>query len=283
MKLWSTEHTFSHPWKKVTEAAWKKYPNELNTNVKAIDVIDRKVTDDGKVFTTRIFGSNWNLPTFITSLLGMPESCYAVEYSEVDMKNEKMTLKMINYTFWGILAAEETLVYEPDKTDSNKTSLTQSAKISVNGIQFANYFEGVICSNFESTSVKGRKALQQVLHKLEVESIINTVTSELKEITTDLDKATTKINSEFHVTQKIQGLSDDLEKATSMINSEFQLFSDKLIVEFSNLIGKLDKELDQITIKINTSSDDSAKVSNIGLAAAVQQSGISVMKSENTG
>lgn len=281
MKLWSTEHTFSHPWKKVTEAAWKKYPNEHNTNVKAIDVIDRKVTNDGKILTTRIFGSNWNLPTFITSLLGMPESCYAVEHSEVDMKHERMTLKMINYTFWGILAAEETLVYEPDKNDSNKTSLSQSAKISVNGIQFANYFEGVICSNFESTSVKGRRALQQVLNKIEVESIINTVTSELHELSTDLDKATTKINSEFHITKKIKELSDDLEKATSMMNSELQLFSDKLTVEFSNLISKLDRELDQITIKINTSTEDSNKVSNIGLATAVKQSGISAMNSEN--
>lgn len=282
MKLWSTEHIFSHPWKKVTEAAWKKYPNELNTNVKTIDVIDRKVTNDGKLLTTRIFGTNWNLPTFITTLLGMPESCYAVEHSEVDIKNQRMVLKMINYTFWGILAVKETLVYEPDKTDPNKTSLTQGAKISVNGIQFANYFEGVICSNFESTSVKGRKALQQVLNKIEVESIINTVTSELRELSTDIDIATTKINSEFHITEKIRELSEDLDKATSMINSELQLFSDKLTAEFSNLIGKLDKELDQITIKINTSPEGCTKVSSIGLAAAVQQSGVSAITSENS-
>jgi len=278
MKLWTTEHTFSHPWKKVTEAAWKKYPNELNTNVTAIDVIDRKVTDNGKLYTTRIFGSTWNLPTFITTLLGMPDSCYAVEHSEVDVKNERMVLKMINYTFWGILAVEETLVYEPDKENPNQTSLTQGAKISVNGIHFSNYFEDVICTNFESTSQKGRKALQQVLTKLEVESIISTVTKEIQELSADIDKATSKINEEFHISEKLQGLSKDLDKATSIINSELQLFSEKLTSEFSNLISKLDTELDQITIKV--SSYDDGAFSNIGLSAAVKQSGISAISSD---
>ena len=111
---------YSHPWKQVTEAAWRKYPNELNPNVLAIDVLDRKVLEDGKLITTRIFGTQWIFPKIITTLLGMPEMCYAIESSEVDMKKEKMTLKMINYTFWGILAVEEKLVYQPNKENPNE-------------------------------------------------------------------------------------------------------------------------------------------------------------------
>lgn len=88
--------------------------------MKAIDVIDRKVTEDGRLLTTRIFGSNWNLPTIITNLFGMPESCYAVEHIEVDPVNKKMILKMVNYTFWGLMAVKEHIVYEPCASDSNR-------------------------------------------------------------------------------------------------------------------------------------------------------------------
>lgn len=278
MKLWTTEHIFSHPWKKVTEAAWKKYPNELNTNVRAIDVVDRKVTRDGKLHTTRIFGSHWNLPTFITTLLGMPEMCYAVEHSEVDMLNERMVLKMINYTFWGMLAVEEKLVYEPSKENPNETFLTQGAQISVNGIQFSNYFEEVICSNFESTSVKGRKALENVLHKIKIEDILNALTDEIQELSTELDKATSKIDSEFHISARLQELSQDLDNATSMINSELQTFSDKLTLEFSNLVSKLNMDLHQITARINTTSENYC---DLGLTAAVQNSGITAKKPDS--
>jgi len=77
--------------------------------------LDRKVSEDGQLCTTRIFGTNWNFPSLLATILGLPEMCYAVEHSIVDLKHEKMTLKMINYTFWGILAVEETLVYQGNK------------------------------------------------------------------------------------------------------------------------------------------------------------------------
>lgn len=274
MKLWTTEHTFCHPWKKVTEAAWKKYPNELNTNVTAIDVLNRQISEDGCLLTTRIFGSHWNLPKLITSLLGMPEMCYAVEHSDVDMKNEKMTLKTVNYTFWGILAVEETLVYQGDKEDPDRTHLTQGAKISVNGIQFANYFEDLIVSNFDATAIKGRTALEQVINKIKIEDIINTVTEEIDEIRCDLDKATSMLDSEFHVTDQLKVLAEDLDKATNIINSELQIVSAKLSTEFSQLINVLASELDQITIKV--SMKPSSNEANINLIEAVKKAGIGV-------
>jgi len=42
-KLFSTEHTYRHPWSHVTSAFWRKYPNPLATHVKEIDCYDRKL------------------------------------------------------------------------------------------------------------------------------------------------------------------------------------------------------------------------------------------------
>ena len=117
--------------------------------------------------------------------------------------------------------------------------------------------------------------------KIEVESILDTVTKELQELSNDIDFATTKLDEEFHISEKLHDLSQDLDKATSIINSEFQSFSEKLSTEFSNLVNKLNSELNQITIKINT-ADEKNTFANIGLTAAVKQSGITAMKSDKS-
>merc|ERR1712142_1147587 len=78
MKLWSSDFVFSAPWKQTTEAVWKKYPNDQMPNVAFIDVIDRKITEDGRLLTTRLFGSQFSFPKLITTLLGLPEMCYAI-------------------------------------------------------------------------------------------------------------------------------------------------------------------------------------------------------------
>lgn len=275
MKLWTKEHTFSHPWREVTEAAWKKYPNEHNTNVTAIDVIERKVSEDGLLSTTRIFGSNWNFPALLATVLGLPEQCYAVERSEVDLNKQTMTLKMVNYTFLGILAVEETLVYAASKDNPKETQLTQDAKISVNGISFSGYFEDLVVSNYDSNSVKGRTAIEQVVNKIKIENILDAVTEELQELKTDIDNATTKLNNEFHVTEKLEELTEDLDKATNLINTELSRFSTFLSEEFHQLVKRLSSELDQITVRVgNIDSDLNTK--KINLSDAVKNAGIGV-------
>jgi len=276
MKLWTKEHIFSHPWKNVTEAAWKKYPNEHNTNVTAIDVLDRKLTEDGQLYTTRIFGSNWNFPALLATVLGLPDQCYAVEHSIVDLKEEKMTLKMVNYTFLGILAVEETLVYQKNKNNPNETKLTQDAKISVQGISFSGYFEDLVVSNYDVNSVKGRTAIEQVVNKIKIENILDTVSEEILELRTDIDDATTKLDNEFHVSEKLKSLTEDLDKATTLINTELSKFSSYLSDEFQQLVGRLSNELDQITVRIGNIDSLDRQQNNISLTDAVKTAGIGV-------
>lgn len=89
-------------------------------NVAHIDVIERRITEDGKLVTTRLFGSHFSFPYLITQLLGLPEMCYAIEHSEVDLANQKMTMRTVNYTFGSVLMAREKLVYSSSKDNPNE-------------------------------------------------------------------------------------------------------------------------------------------------------------------
>ena len=96
---------------------WRKYPNDLNPNVKAVDVLDRVVTEDGQLITVRLLSTEWSLPRFVTSLLGMPEMCYAVEHTIVDPKSKTLQMKSINLTFTSVMDVVENICYRENKED----------------------------------------------------------------------------------------------------------------------------------------------------------------------
>lgn len=52
---------FSHPWETVAQAAWRKYPNPMNTAVIGTDVVERTVVD-GVLHTHRLVSSRWYFP-----------------------------------------------------------------------------------------------------------------------------------------------------------------------------------------------------------------------------
>jgi len=97
MKFWTSEYTFNHPWDKVVQAAWRKYPNPMNPAVASIDVLDRKVDDKGVLHTHRILSSKWGIPGWVQSIMGSPSIMYANEQSEVDPNNKTMVLKSRKY------------------------------------------------------------------------------------------------------------------------------------------------------------------------------------------
>lgn len=276
MKLWSSDFVFHAPWKQTTQAVWSKYPNELMPNVAHIDVIDRRITKDGKLLTTRLFGSHFSFPQLIVTLLGLPEICYAIERSEVDLKTQKMTLRTINYTFGSVLTVNEKLVYLPSADDPEETHLKQSAKIHINGIPFPSYFEDMIVSRFEATSKLGRRAIQNVLKKITIENILDTVKNELTQLSADADKAASRLDSEFNITERVKDLSSDLDRAASMINSELQSFSEKLQSDFLQMIRSLDSELSQVVVKVRLSENGAEMdFADMTLCEAVKSAGLS--------
>jgi hypothetical protein len=165
MKFWTSEYTFDHSWDKVTQAAWRKYPNPMNPSVVAIDVLDRKV-EDGVLHTHRIISSRWGLPSWVQSIIGSPHVMYANEKSEVDTKERTMTLKTRNITFCKYIAVDEILKYQPHPQDPHKTLLQQEAMVLVEGVPLSSYLEGLLTSTISTNASKGRLAMEWVLRKL---------------------------------------------------------------------------------------------------------------------
>jgi len=280
MKLWSINHVFSAPWRQTCEAVWKKYPNDQQPNVKTIDVLDRKVTADGRLVTTRLFGSQFAFPSLIVSLLGLPDICYAIEYSEVDLSTQTMTLRMINSTFGSVLSVDEKLVYTRNPADPlNETVLKQGARISISGIPFTGYFEDMLVSRFDDSSKVGRSAVQNVVNTITVENILKTVTKELQQLSHEVDSAANRIDDAFSISEKMAELSKDLDRASGMINTEIKCFSDKLQSEFEQILRTLENELSQISVKVNLpeSCGRAFESSNIRLFEAVVKAGIPVL------
>jgi len=95
VKLFSAEHTFQHPFERVTSAFWRKYPNEAASHVKAIDITDRRIDDKGRLITNRIMSCQSALPSWLRAA-GLPQQCFVAESSVVDPKTRTMVVKSSN-------------------------------------------------------------------------------------------------------------------------------------------------------------------------------------------
>ncbi|CAH0393914.1 unnamed protein product [Bemisia tabaci] len=209
MKIWTSEHIFNHPWEKVVEAAWRKYPNPMNPAVIGIDVVDRKVSE-GVLLTKRLITSKWGLPSWAQTILGGTNIFYAKECSSVDPKARIMEMKTHNLTAGSIIAIDETLSYEPHPEDPGKTKLKQEAVVTVKGIPLSSYFEGLVTTNISHNANKGRQAIEWVIEKIETE------VEDLK---------TTAIKSIDEITLNAKKSMDDLSSAAKKSFEDFQIGS----------------------------------------------------------
>ncbi|GAA5836438.1 hypothetical protein JCM11251_007079 [Rhodosporidiobolus azoricus] len=81
--LFTTSFPFSFPWPAQTYAVLNKYPNPLAPHVVSVDVVDRRVLEDGTVRSERILGIRQDSPRWVRRLLGAPDITYAREVSFV--------------------------------------------------------------------------------------------------------------------------------------------------------------------------------------------------------
>ena len=82
----------------VTQAAWRKYPNPLNTSVVAIDIVDRKIKE-GKLHSHRLLTTRWGVPRWAQTLFGADKMGYASEHSVVDPEQKVMTMMSRNVSW----------------------------------------------------------------------------------------------------------------------------------------------------------------------------------------
>ncbi|XP_060628006.1 PRELI domain containing protein 3B [Anolis sagrei] len=170
MKIWTSEHTFDHPWEMVTTAAMQKYPNPMNPNVVGVDVLDRHVDPSGKLHSRRLLSTVWGMPSIAKALIGScREKTYVQEHSIVDPVEKIMELKSTNISFTNLVSVDETLIYKPHPQEPDKTILTQEATICVKGVKVSSYLEGLIETTISSNAKNGREALEWVINKLKAE------------------------------------------------------------------------------------------------------------------
>ncbi|KAF7275234.1 hypothetical protein GWI33_012058 [Rhynchophorus ferrugineus] len=162
MKIWTSEHTFNHPWETVATAAWRKYPNPHNPAVIGTDVIERKVID-GVLHTQRLVSSVWYFPRWAQALIGSAKICYAAEHSVVNPNSRHMILRTINLTFCRHIAVNETLKYVPHPSDPSKTLLKQEAVVTVKGVPLTSYMEDLLTTKI-SNNADFTKSTDEILN-----------------------------------------------------------------------------------------------------------------------
>ncbi|KAI8491105.1 PRELI domain containing protein 3B-like [Branchiostoma floridae x Branchiostoma belcheri] len=196
MKIWTSEHTFRHPWDTVAQAAWRKYPNPMNPSVVGVDVLDRRVDREGKLHSHRLLSTEWGLGSFIKKFLPIQmlggDTCYVSEHSVVDPEKKTMVLQSTNLTFSNYVSVDERLTYEPHPTEKDSTLLTQEAIITVKGVSLSSYLEGIMANSISGNANKGRQAIEWVIGKInsEVSELAETAKSGMKDITDKVEKMT---------------------------------------------------------------------------------------------
>ncbi|XP_071091686.1 PRELI domain containing protein 3B-like [Haliotis cracherodii] len=170
MKIWTSDHTFDHPWETVVKAAWRKYPNPMNPSVQGIDVVERQVTPDGKLKSHRLLSTSWGLSAWVTKIVGMDQVCYASEHSEVDTANRTLTMRTRNLTFCNVVTVDEYLSYVPHPEDRTRTTLHQEAVVTVKGVPLGSYLETVMTDSISNNAGKGRQAMEWVIGRIKTEA-----------------------------------------------------------------------------------------------------------------
>lgn len=185
MKIWSSEHIFNHNWENVVKAALNKYPNPLNPSVIGVDVVDRKVDENGNIQSHRLLASKWGLSPWIASLIGGNRTVFCSEHSTIDPQTKMLSMRSRNLSCNNIINVDETLIYSLHPTDSTKTLLRQEAVITVENVPLTDYLENMLETKINSNAKIGRQAIEFIINKM------NTITDEAKSSVTDISAIST--------------------------------------------------------------------------------------------
>lgn len=194
MKIWESTHVFDHPWERVCHGVLRKYPNPINPVVTGVDTLVRNVDENGILHSERLMQTTWDIPGWVTGLIGLRNPSYSHEQSEVDPSNRLLTLKTVNLDCTTFIAVDEQLRYTPHPDDDQKTILTQSTEIRMFNVPWVDRLEQMMLDKFTSNSHIGRNALEWVIGNVrrEYDELAAKVTGEVHQLTNKLTADITK-------------------------------------------------------------------------------------------
>ena len=168
MKVWTSDHTFNHPWHTVVNAALRKYPNPENKAVTGIDVVQQKL-ENGVLKSERVLQSHFSIPAWASRLTGFNGTQYSYEFTEIDPARQRMTLATRNLNGCSFLRLDERLTYIPHPENPEQTLLRQEAAVVVSLPAFTDYCEKAFLSTYQSNAFKGRLGIEWVIGQLKKE------------------------------------------------------------------------------------------------------------------
>ncbi|KAI5481044.1 PRELI/MSF1 domain protein [Pseudohyphozyma bogoriensis] len=132
VQLFTTATTFDFPFPAQAYAVINKYPNPLAPHVISVDVLDRKVLDDGTVRSERLIGVQQDSPRWVRRLLGSQDITYVREVTflvpssitppnltttpspdQTLLEPPKLLMASTNLTLSSLLQCRESIAYLP--------------------------------------------------------------------------------------------------------------------------------------------------------------------------
>lgn len=170
MKFFENSCTFEYPWKQVSAAHWRKYPNAKADHVVAVDTLHHHYDPEtGILRVERLITCRQAAPRWIVKLVGGTDDSYVREVSEVARDGQSLVLMSTNLTFSNIMSVQETVRYMPDPRNPSKTLFRQDAKITAYGAlsRFANgMMEDFTIDRFRQNALRGRAGFEGVLESV---------------------------------------------------------------------------------------------------------------------
>lgn len=178
VSAYTQEHTYKHPWERVTSASWRKFADPENkhilSHVLEVDTLNRKMDpDSGKLYTTRAVTIHAPGPWFIRKIIRQ-DICHCVESTVVDGQSRSMQLTTHNISLQKFIEVEEKIRYDPHPDNPEGwTICRQQTSIQIKPFSalasMAKKVEQCCAEKFVQNSAKGREVMEKICN-LEAES-----------------------------------------------------------------------------------------------------------------
>lgn len=230
-------YIFKHAWAPTVEGAFNKYPNEYQPNVLCLDILDRKLDENGNLITEKLLVSNFEQSETMKKAmraLGIPikDKQMTLEISALDLIKKRYTMRALNHTYFDVIKIHEQLVYSVDKDQSpedfesgENTLLTQSTLADMDAKKYSvmvrwavNLIEKLCLKVAANNMPKGRIAMNKIIPNL---------MQEFDEVT--------------HFTEIVEDLETLIKKKVEGAEQMLAEFGDLVLDE----VNKVQKSIDQ--------------------------------------
>ncbi|CAI5743346.1 unnamed protein product [Peronospora destructor] len=156
-----TRYVYPFHWDVVTRAFWNKYPNERLAHVERVDVLDRRLDEEGRLVTTRLAKViQKNVPGWVRSALG--DSTYVFEETICDPQLKRLVLKSTNLSLRSVATIEETCVYSVHPESDRNTLYEAEAKVTAFVPLLNRKLESFSVTRGADTAAKGIRAVEEI-------------------------------------------------------------------------------------------------------------------------